>query len=100
MVICHSIAQADELTYSKFLLKMRQCLAENPGDKVAKRSINLLDGVPFIEVKAMTVVRAMRLSMNDALNFAIEAKREIIAFDIVAYSKVSRFTLQVEEVQM
>ena len=79
------------------MAKMRQSRAENPKDEVANRCLNLLEGQPFIEVKAMTCMKDMRLSMNLAVNFAIEINREIIAFDIVEFSKKSFFTLQIDE---
>jgi hypothetical protein len=45
-------------------------------------------------------MKQMRLCMNDAVAFSIEAKREIIAFDIVAFSKVKRFSVVIADKEM
>jgi hypothetical protein len=93
MVICHAIAQSDELTFGKFIRKMQIVAARKDADDAAKRTVKLLGDVPFREARQLVDRRDMRACMNDALSFAIETRRETIAFDLINFSNENAFAI-------
>lgn len=64
------------------------------------RVIGLMSNATFHEARHMIDRAEMRNCMNDALWFAIETKREIIAFDLIQFSNERAFALSFEEKQM
>jgi len=50
MVVCHSIAVADELQFVKYLRKLSMILREDPKDGSAVRALSLFAGRAFMDV--------------------------------------------------
>jgi hypothetical protein len=43
MIVCHALAQNDELTYNKFLRKMAQVAGEDKHDVLAARLLGVIN---------------------------------------------------------
>jgi hypothetical protein len=73
----------DELTYFKFMKKMNEALKTDRKDATALRVTRLFAGKNFVDVKDLYLMKRFREAFNEAISFAIEAKRDVIAFDII-----------------
>lgn len=87
MMICKAIAEGDELAFIKNLEKLKLKKKENPNDYIAKRDVNMFDGLQFYDVKLLVHSKDMRSALNEALQFSIQNKREVISFAIIKYGR-------------
>ena len=69
-------------------------------DQLLKENLSVLHGKSFVEVRQLCITKTTRASLNSALSLSIETKREIVAFDLVAFSMEMSFSLTITERQM
>lgn len=87
MIVCHAIASGDELTSVKFLAKASLNAIDFPNDEIPKRLLRLFAGKPFADARSQLHDRELKAALNEALAFAIEAKREVVAFDLCQFTR-------------
>lgn len=69
-------------------------------DELLRENLKELYEKPFTEVRQLCVTKTTRQTLNSALNLSIDTKREIVAFDLVAFSMEMSFSLTINERQM
>ena len=66
MIVCHALAQNDELTYNKFMRKMANLHKQDKKDKIAARLVTIISNfekrqghreVSFGEIRNLVVMR-------------------------------------------
>ena len=65
-----------------------------------KDNLNYLQGKSYAEVRQLCITKTTRASLNSALSLSIDTKREIVAFDLVAFSMEMSISLTITERQM
>ena len=100
MIICHSIATGDELTFVKFMRNASLQLQEDPNDERCQQVLRLFAGKTFRAARDLHHSQAMRAAMNEALTFSIERKREVIAFDLCQFTRERGSQLTIREQEM
>lgn len=87
MVICHSIAVNEELQFVKFLRKVTNYISENPTHAMAKALLDVYGQANFDECDDLVHISSVKILFSEALKFSIDRKRDIVAFDLIQYSK-------------
>lgn len=87
MVICHSIAVNEELQFVKFIRKMDDYGIQNPDHPMCKAMLAVYGHVNFDECDELVHVGSVKVLFSEALKFSIDRKRDVVAFDLIQYSK-------------
>ena len=77
--------------------KFQQIESKDEDDELLSENLKVLHEKPFAEVRQLCITKTTRQSLNSALNLSIETKREIVAFDLVAFSMEMSFSLTITE---
>lgn len=96
-MICHAISTSNELQFMKLMHKLQTIETLNEEDQMLKENVNILHNKPFVEVRQLCITKATRQSLNTALWLSIETKREMVAFELVAFSMEMSFSLTITE---
>ena len=97
MVICHSIAVGEELQFVKFLRKVTGYSLQNPGHAMAKVLLGVYGQANFDECDDLVHISSVKVLFSEALKFAIDRARDVVAFDLIQYSKQLIFQLTITE---
>ena len=77
----------EELQFVKFLRKVTNYSNENPDHALAKALVNVYGQANFDECDDLVHVSSVKILFSEALKFTIDRKRDIVAFDLIQYSK-------------
>jgi hypothetical protein len=86
MILCHSLATNDELTFTKYVRKINARHQENHRDKTAHSLCGLFRNKSFIEATEMIKFKSVKNLFDDAMQLSIACKRELISFDLIKYA--------------
>jgi hypothetical protein len=93
MILAHALSCQDMQTFKTTIRKMRLLDSSDP---IVNRALSLLDDTDYNGVNSLSqqgrlvklsVTSAMRLMLNDAVEFSISRACKAITFELVAYSR-------------
>ena len=90
MIICHSIATEEELTFVKYLKNLMDYIdyaQEGEDISLGRELYKVYSGSRFDEVNDLVHISSVKIFFSEALKFAIGMQKDEIAFNLIQYSK-------------